>query len=319
MPEQLSLEDLISGEKLQLLCNVTIGTPSDINYNPRIKSAVSNKEIEFMNIDNLAKLPQLGYNNPKYIFLYSHHIKRFGQLDILSKFANPFILITHNSDQNIEPGKYADNILACQNLIHWWAQNLNISESYSSKLSFLPIGIANSMWNHGKPDLYKKLFNSSGCNKSYDFYFSFAEGTNPGERGNCRRQVAKHGLVFQSSNLSPAEYISRLPEYKMAICPVGNGLDTHRLWECLYCGVVPIVARNALNENIAKYFPIIILDTWASFNLETVFAKYNEIINKYSIGDHPNDNHTSQLYWDTKNGPSHLWFSTWKKRILELE
>jgi len=25
------------------------------------------------------------------------------------------------------------------------------------------------------------------------------------------------------------------------ICPRGNGIDTHRFWECLYRGVVPIV------------------------------------------------------------------------------
>lgn len=316
---ELLNDEFISGEKFQLLCNVSIGSDHDIAYNPVIKAAVANKTMDYMNIEKLSKMPVDGYNNPRYIFLYSHHIKRFGQADILTKFANEFILLTHNSDQNIEICKYVDNILACNKLIHWWGQNLNVPESYSSKLSFLPIGIANSMWPHGNPAIYStiskykaKAIAITNLDNSTDtdiepislnaFYFAFSEGTNPIERGNCKKYVSRNGIKFESSNLSPQEYIKKLKDYKFAICPVGNGLDTHRLWECFYNGVIPIVARNGLNENIAKYIPIIMIDSWNAFNIQHINNLYIQLKNQYTHDEIYNN--------------KYYYFSTWKNRIF---
>jgi hypothetical protein len=309
---ELLNDDFISGEKFQLLCNVSIGTDYDITYNPAIKTAIANKTMEYINIETIAKLPVAGYNNPRYIFLYSHHIKRFGQNDILTKFANDFILITHNSDQNIEICKYVDNILEYNKLIHWWAQNLNIPESYSSKLSFLPIGIANSMWPHGKPAIYSNIpkykINSIDNLKDMEpikqsaFYFAFSEGTNPIERGTCKKYVSRNGIKFESSNLPPLEYIKKIKDYKFAICPIGNGLDTHRLWECFYSGVIPIVARNGLNDNIAKYIPIIMIDSWNIFTIQYINDLYNTLTNQYSHDEIYNN--------------KYYYFSTWKDRIF---
>jgi hypothetical protein len=42
-------------------------------------------------------------------------------------------------------------------------------------------------------------------------------------------------------------HYSRLSEYKFWICPRGNGLDTHRAWEALYVGAVPIIKRSGLD------------------------------------------------------------------------
>lgn len=319
---ELLNDDFISGEKFQLLCNVSIGTDYDITYNPVIKKAIANKTIEYMNIEKIAKLPIAGYNNPCYIFLYSHHIKRFGQTDILTKFANDFTLITHNSDQNIEICKYVDNILECNKLKHWWAQNLNIPKSYSSKLSFLPIGIANSMWPHGNPSIYSNIpkyklkpfketinFTDSSENikdikdiKEKLFYFAFTEGTNPIERGVCKKHVSRNGIKFVSGNLPPLEYIKKIKDYKFAICPVGNGLDTHRIWECFYSGVIPIVARNGLNENIAKYIPMIMINSWSDFTVQHINDLYNTLINQYTHDEIYNN--------------KYYYFSTWKDRIF---
>jgi hypothetical protein len=62
-------------------------------------------------------------------------------------------LITHNSDQNIEFTKTIEDILNCNNLIKWYAQNLVFN---NKKISLLPIGLANSMWPHGnlKPFIF---------------------------------------------------------------------------------------------------------------------------------------------------------------------
>ena len=50
--------------------------------------------------------------------------------------------------------------------------------------------------------------------------------------------------------LRPKAYARLASDYKFVICPRGNGIDTHRFWETLYRGSIPIVE----NSDWAKYF-----------------------------------------------------------------
>ena len=64
----LSIDNLISGEKLQLLCNIIIAFPENITRNPLINHNVKKGNIKFININDLLKMPTNSYNNPKIIF-----------------------------------------------------------------------------------------------------------------------------------------------------------------------------------------------------------------------------------------------------------
>ena len=48
-------------------------------------------------------------------------------------------------------------------------------------------------------------------------------------------------------------------ESAFALCPAGNGIDTHRLWEALYLGCIAIVQPSILDP-LMKDFPIIIIE-----------------------------------------------------------
>ena len=305
----LSIDNLISGEKLQLLCDVIIAFPENITRNPLINHNVKKCNIKFININDLLKMmPVNSYNNPKIVFSYSNNISYFNNPELLSKFMNPFILISHNSDENIDSLPNIKNILECDKIIHWWTQNLGIPEN--NKISFLPIGIANKMWQHGNPLLYTDFFNSINKNpktlntiKTNDILFSFNVFTNPNARNDCKNIIISKGLVFNNPNLTPDKYINKLITYKMAICPVGNGLDTHRLWECFYCSVIPIVIKNDFCTNIEKYIPMIILNNWDEFNIHDIFEKYENIIKQ--------QNGLYNLYINNK----YCWFPFWKEQI----
>ena len=43
--------------------------------------------------------------------------------------------------------------------------------------------------------------------------------------------------------------------------PAGNDLDTHRLWEMLFFGIVPIVKTGPLDV-LYRCLPVIVLDKW---------------------------------------------------------
>ena len=74
--------------------------------------------------------------------------------------------------------------------------------------------------------------------------------------------------------MPPFENLYRLKQYKYCICPEGNGIDTHRLWEAYYLKIVPILLRSVHTEIIQKMgLPMVLLDSWDDFD-EHSLPKY---------------------------------------------
>ena len=64
---------------------------------------------------------------------------------------------------------------------------------------------------------------------------------------------------------------------KFVIAPRGNGWDTHRLWEALYLGCVPIVESSGLDE-LDSHLPILIVKSWSSLNEKTLEDVYERFL-----------------------------------------
>ncbi len=251
--------NIITGEKIQQLCDIYIGEPCDFQANPVI-SIQTDKHLPL----NLIQYP---INNPKYIFCYSHRISELSAR--ISYFTNDFILVTHNSDGEVFDCDYVMGILNCDKLIRWYAQNTRIIHT---KLMFLPIGIANSQWPHGNLD----IFNSSNMRpKTKKVYFNFNVYTNLSKRMYCLNSL-KHKLEWLEP-ISPSENIQRLSEYEFCICPEGNGVDTHRLWEALYVKTIPIVIKSEFtNVLLQNNVPSVVLDDWAQLEESILdYSKFN--------------------------------------------
>ena len=252
---------VITGEKIQQICDIYIGEHRDFIFNPIIKK----QHRKHLNI----KLINNEFDNPYFIFCYSHLINKLEPK--IKYFKNKFILITHNSDQNIEPTEQVNGILRCDNLVKWYAQNLVF---HNEKISLLPIGLANSMWSHGNLQPFNdiKLINNL-TNKSQFIYFMFNINTNIQTRKICY-ETLKNKLIWLE-HIDPVLNLYRLKEYRFCICPEGNGVDTHRLWECLYLKVVPIVINTPFVQILTKHnVPLVILNNWNDLSLETL--NYND-------------------------------------------
>ena len=50
-------------------------------------------------------------------------------------------------------------------------------------------------------------------------------------------------------NMDYHNYLKILSSYKFAICPEGNGIDTHRFWECLYLHIWTFKTLNLARKN----------------------------------------------------------------------
>jgi hypothetical protein len=66
------------------------------------------------------------------------------------------------------------------------------------------------------------------------------------------------------------------------VCPRGCGLDTYRMWDCLYLGCIPIVVKY---EGYSDYtdLPILFVDCWKDYlNLNETYLndKWSEMLDK---------------------------------------
>lgn len=251
---------IITGERIQQLADIYIGKQDDFEYNPLIWNQ-SNKHV---NLDSLIA----EYDNPSILFCYPHHIHSFSQK--INNFKNPFILITHNSDENIVNSDTILTILDNPNVKKWYAQNICFKHE---KLYYLPIGMANSMWTHGNLDFFKNV--NDLFIKSKKVYFNFNMNTNYNKRNECYHSL-KDKLTFLDI-ISPELNLKRLSEYEFCICPEGNGVDTHRLWECFYLKTVPIVKNSVFIQILKEHnLPLVILENWDDYDENTLmYEDYN--------------------------------------------
>lgn len=81
-----------------------------------------------------------------------------------------------------------------------------------------------------------------------------------------------------SLNFSNPETIQRRKDFyrtlkctKFAICPFGAGMDTHRVYECIVFGVIPIVQSSPLNK-LYRHLPVFIVDQWSDVTEERLKA-----------------------------------------------
>ena len=78
------------------------------------------------------------------------------------------------------------------------------------------------------------------------------------------------------------------------ICPEGNGIDTHRMWEALYLRTIPIIKKNKISNYIKKAkIPVLILNKWSDLSKfdekqlkKFYFSKKKLFNNRYLFQDY---------------------------------
>ena len=93
-------------------------------------------------------------------------------------------------------------------------------------------------------------------------YANFNVRTNRKHRVPIWNKMTQLGWVDVRSGLTTEQYIEDLFSYKYVICPKGNGIDTMRMWESLYCGAIPIVPRSGVSSHFSHVLPIVEVDHW---------------------------------------------------------
>jgi hypothetical protein len=207
-------------------------------------------------------------------------------------FKNPpsesFVLITHNGDGRItnNPTRFNHGnsmdidfnlIQLPKNLVKWYSQNVDV---ISDVVESIPIGLENSMW---FPEIGKesKILALSYTSKTFNnlMYINHNISTNPSERLLPYELFSgkEWATVVHGSNGSGFNnYINNIHSHKFILCPEGNGIDTHRTWETLYVGSIPIEKKN-LNNRFYTDLPICFVDKWEDITEDFLNYEYDRI------------------------------------------
>lgn len=178
------------------------------------------------------------------------------------------VVVSGNSDRDfVNPLNFPSSVerVYLQNLGH-----------KSKRAHLLPIGIENlSLAKAGLPHLY--------INRAKPRFRKILVGpfgmTHP-ERKELFELVTDDdsNVTKIQQRITAWEYSRLSQQYEFIACPRGNGIDTHRFWESLYRGSVPVVKRSTWTQMIEELgLPIVQVDSWEEIHqldLEEEFSRH---------------------------------------------
>lgn len=237
-----------------------------------------------MNTFQLNKLSQL-HNNRNIFFCKTDYLDK--DFETISKKDEPAILISGNSDYPI-----TDEIVskAPKNIKKWFCQN---AISNDPILEPIPLGLENELvsarQDHGigypERAIEKDylIMHHKSIEAEKFIYANFNIDTNIEYRQNIKNIIDTIDYIdWQNPTLSLTDFFETLLSYKMILCPIGNGIDTHRLWEVLHLNRIPITIKigNFKIYELYKKLPIIVLDSTDQLNDKNLLSTmYNDILN----------------------------------------
>jgi hypothetical protein len=219
----------------------------------------------------------------------------FLNLDYLDSFVNylnsnkpksKFRLITHNSDKDF-------NFESFQKIKDYCTKIYAINCTFEDKMiKKIPIGI-NDQSTEVLDNISLKF-----TEKNELIYMNFRTGHHH-SRVDCFNYFSKYDWVtitHENDYLPVRLFYENLSNFKYCISPRGTGIDTHRLYESLLFGVIPIVKKSEL-DNSYKDLPVIIVDEWKDINYEYLNSEYDNHLSKYNEWLNKNPNWYKTDYW----------------------
>lgn len=166
------------------------------------------------------------------------------------------------------------------NVMQWFAKN--VTESHPRTTAY-PLGL-------GSPRSGATLraeeisgLRAAGMPRDRWLYVNFRPDTNPAVRQPPFEFFRDHPgagdwITFQppSERGSNRKFAEALVRHRFVLCPPGNGVDTHRMWEALLAGAIPVVLRSLVMEPFSE-LPILFVDDLRDVTkglLEAALQKY---------------------------------------------
>lgn len=213
------------------------------------------------------------------VFIKTDYLDEFFK-DIHPEINARYKIITHNSDRNITE-KEAAHI--DDKIIRWFGQNVLVKHP---KITPIPIALENMHYQaNGVVKNFLKERDREAIKKNR-ILFGFTPSTNRTKREEALASLRRSPVADEiRTRINPKEHLALLNEYKFVAAPEGNGVDTHRAWEALIVGTIPVTTSNAVVEHFKSIgMPVLIISKWEDVeNLaeKDLEEKYEEIKKVY--------------------------------------
>ncbi len=202
--------------------------------------------------------------NASTIFIPGHRLDEFLQRYEGSLTAR--VLVIGNSDRDY----FSVDFQIPKSVKLILLQNSHVS---GDSIETMPIGIENLRYGRNGFKRYFKCKDVSKVNKVLVGPYSMTHS----ERVEINQFASIENPKFTvlTEHVSPKHLASIASKYSFIACPRGNGTDTHRFWETLYRGSIPIVKRSAWSTSLRKHgFPFIEVESWSLHEIDEVVESY---------------------------------------------
>ena len=213
--------------------------------------------------------------------------------------------------QNMKPSK--SNVLGIflKSQAKIFVQNYDYSRKLSTVIPVL-LGLTSGHWVANQLPIFceqlKSRFQTESLNDGYFkrnklLHVRIKMKNNYKERlaigrviGKLKSEIPAEFITYSTSFQNLTEYLTDLRSHKFVISPAGRGLDTHRTYESLLMGCIPIIRRSGI---VFAYedLPVLVVDNWDQLTLQFIIDGYNELT---KIGKVYKWEKLFSTYWENK-------------------
>lgn len=131
------------------------------------------------------------------------------------------------------------------------------------KVHPLPLGLESQRFRSaGQLRDFTKSPNLNLSHRRIGILVAWNDSTNRLERESARAELRKSQISHEIKERVPARYVHLLMRQSLFVaCPPGNGQDTHRFWESLYLGAVPMILEEHRIDAFRDW-PHVTLKNW---------------------------------------------------------
>jgi hypothetical protein len=272
---------LLDGVSLSNLCDYSFGDQSGSF------GSIPNHFMKPANLLNLEFVEKVLFESKEYMTLFIDNIRLYRReiknlkpqdrsyvnslleendlLELCSNFPDKkFIIFTNLEDTPIDDvifDKIPDNVLSV---------NAVNAISFGGKVNPIPYGLQRKMSNNDNRHeiLLSFMVNQKGYTENL-LYVNHSIHTNFTERSGINELfLDKSWAKVEFGSVNYEEYLTSLQQSKFMICPIGNAIDCHRNWECLYMRRVPVMKKNKYLEYLFRDYPVLFVDQYSDVTEE---------------------------------------------------
>jgi hypothetical protein len=216
---------------------------------------------------------EMDFRGGEVVFCKIDEVMRFFEKLRLTR--RRIILITR---QGCLPCNSFKQIYLPSNVVHWFASNVTQAHP---RVEALPLGL-------GSPDSSTTLTargilqrRGEGRDRPDWLYVNFRPETNPAIRGPIHDFFKSRGVDWISFEAAGERggnerFLNQILAHRFVLCPPGNGVDTHRMWEVMLAGAIPVVLRSQAMEPF-RDLPILFVDDYREVTQELLEAAWQRI------------------------------------------